>query len=103
VMAYPSRYPEGLPTTVLEAGLMGCPVVATPMGGTAEAVRDGVDGVIAGTEAEFEAGLRRLLSDPDLRADMGRRFHARVCSEFDWAAIGKKVSADLEVLLRAPS
>jgi glycosyltransferase involved in cell wall biosynthesis len=101
VMAYPSRYPEGLPTTVLEAGLVGCPVIATPMGGTAEAVRHGVDGLIAGTEAEFEAALRRLLSEPETRAAMGRSFQARVCSNFEWARIGEKVDAELRTLIRA--
>ena len=34
IFVHPSHYPEGLPTCILEAGLMKCAVIATPNGGT---------------------------------------------------------------------
>lgn len=38
IFAYPSMYPEGLPTAILEAGLMKCAVLATDRGGVTEVI-----------------------------------------------------------------
>ncbi len=38
VFVYPSMYPEGLPTSILEAALGDCAIIATPRGGTEEVI-----------------------------------------------------------------
>src|ERR1700688_4283839 len=48
MFVYPSRYPEGLPTVLLEAGAAAVPVLATPRGGTPELIRDGETGTLVG-------------------------------------------------------
>jgi glycosyltransferase involved in cell wall biosynthesis len=56
---------EGLPNVVLEAAATGLPIVATAVGGTAEILTDGVDGILV------RKGDGRALSDAiaDLAGD----------------------------------
>jgi len=73
-LVLPSRT-EGWPLTVGEAMLAGLPVVATPVGSVAEAVRDGETGLlVAKDDADaLAAALRRLRDDPGLRVRLGAR------------------------------
>ena len=89
VLVLPSRF-EGVPLTVLEAQRMGCVVIATDAGATAEIVTDGEDGLLvpqAAGEAAVVAGLaahlRRLAADPGLLLELGRRAAARAAAA-DW-------------------
>lgn len=45
VLALPSRY-EGMPYVLIEALAAGLPIVATPVGGTGQTLRDGDNGVL---------------------------------------------------------
>jgi glycosyltransferase involved in cell wall biosynthesis len=77
---------EGFGIPAAEA--MGCcaPVVATDAGGLPEVVEDGVTGfVVPKADAGALANaIDRLLSDPELRARMGRAGRTRACERFDW-------------------
>ena len=75
---------EGLPGAVLEAMAMGLPVVATDVGGTREAVNDGVTGLLvpARDAAALTAAVTRLLDDPGLAARFGSFGRKRVADEF---------------------
>ncbi|HEX7242283.1 MAG TPA: glycosyltransferase [Longimicrobiaceae bacterium] len=68
LLAVPSQALETGPLVVLEAFAAGVPVVGSRLGGIAELVRDGVDGLLvpAGSPAEWGAALRRLAGDPAL-------------------------------------
>lgn len=61
---------EGLPNVLLEAQAMGVPVVTTNAGGSAEAVLDGVTGVLAPDDsaATLAAAVERVLRDEAMRA-----------------------------------
>ncbi|HYW69218.1 MAG TPA: glycosyltransferase [bacterium] len=85
---------EGMANTLLEAMSVGAPIVATDVSGSAEAVRDGVDGLIVPSEdgRALSAAVLRLLGDPDLAARLGgsareqaelRFSYDRMASEFE--------------------
>jgi glycosyltransferase involved in cell wall biosynthesis len=75
---------EGLPNVVLEAMACALPVVATDVGGTREAVRDGVDGFVIPPRDPHAAAaaLRTLWRDAELRERMGSAGRARVEAAF---------------------
>jgi glycosyltransferase involved in cell wall biosynthesis len=65
-----------MPTiTVLEAMSLGKALIATNVGGADEVLADGVDALLVRPEApeELAAAIRRLVEDPALVADLGRR------------------------------
>jgi glycosyltransferase involved in cell wall biosynthesis len=55
----------------MTAGVLGIPVVASPVGPYAEYVRHGVNGFLAGSREEWTAYVARLVENPTLRRDMG--------------------------------
>ncbi|SDT59311.1 glycosyltransferase [Actinoplanes derwentensis] len=76
---------EGLPTTLLEAGALGLPVVATRHSGIPEAVLDGRTGLLTpeGDPAALAASIARLLGDAGLRHRLGTAARAHVAENFD--------------------
>jgi glycosyltransferase involved in cell wall biosynthesis len=78
VLAVPSRWLETGPLVVLEAFQAGVPVVGSRLGGIAELVRDGEDGVLVepGSVAAWSATLRRLCDDPQLVQQLRRGVRA---------------------------
>ncbi len=77
---------EGLPHVVLEAKAAGVPVIATAVGGTPEAIRDGWDGALVDHDDihSLEKTLMSLLSDHSLRTKYVDNSLARMVSEFSF-------------------
>lgn len=77
VVVHASRRADPFPTVVLEAMALGRPVVATRTRGPEEAL--GGDGLLVppGQPAAMAAAVERLLTDPALRARLGRAGQAR--------------------------
>lgn len=88
---------EGLSNALLEALASGLPVLGSRVGGTAEAVQDGVSGLLFDGEPEAAAGplAARLAGDAALRARLsaGARERARAYSM-------ETVAARVEALYR---
>jgi glycosyltransferase involved in cell wall biosynthesis len=68
VTVTPSTWYENSPLAILESRAAGTPVVTAALGGMAELVRDGVDGLHfrPGDAADLARQLQRLLDEPDL-------------------------------------
>ena len=69
---------------VVEAMAMAVPVIATSVGGPSEILRDGDDGILLPPRhpARWGEAAFGLLSDPALRATLGRRARATVQARF---------------------
>ena len=75
---------EGFPNVVIEAMAASLPVVATAVGGTPEAVVDGVTGFLveSGDSAMAAQHICRLLGDPELKCRVGALGRKRVKEYF---------------------
>ena len=94
---------EGLPLSVLEAMAAERPVVATAIGGTDEAVVDGVTGLLVPPRdaAALAAAIGRLRSDPALAGRLAQTARARVEAEFSSEATARGVMQVYEDLVGA--
>jgi len=95
---------EGLPLSILEAMRANLPVVASDVGGVSESVTDGVTGYVVpkGDVDVLRERLRRLLSDPALRAGLGMRGRAEYETHFALERSVSKTLAVYESVLRRP-
>jgi glycosyltransferase involved in cell wall biosynthesis len=75
---------EGLPYSLLEAASVGKACVATTVGGVPEIIRDQVTGIlVAPADASgLCSAIRRLASDPELRARLGAQAQRDVAERF---------------------
>ena len=63
---------EGTPLSLIQAGMVGIPVVATNVGSTCEIVVDGQTGFLTDLSVDqLSEAVAKLASDSDLRAKMG--------------------------------
>jgi glycosyltransferase involved in cell wall biosynthesis len=94
VVVNPS-YTEGLPTSVLEAALLGRAILASDVGGTPEVVSHGESALLV-PPRDIDAlsdGLGTLLGDPTLRARLGARAHTDAVLRFDRSASARGFAA----------
>jgi glycosyltransferase involved in cell wall biosynthesis len=87
---------EGWGLSIVEAGRAGTPSVAyASAGGVAEAILDGVTGLLAADEADLTARIAQLLRDPLLREELGNKACIR-SGEFTWDAAASTAMAALD-------
>jgi len=81
---------EGLPMVLLEAGASGLPVVATDVGGSRDAVLDGVSGYVTpvADPARSATAIGRVMGLPDAdRRRMGEAGREHIRATFDIRAV----------------
>lgn len=88
----PSTSPEGLPTAILEAGLMKCSVIATPMGGTIEVIENNVNGLICKpTQDSIEQSIKQLVDNEKERNKYAEKLHIHIKEKFSWENTTKEL------------
>jgi len=93
-------YGEGLPTSVLEAGAMGLPVIATDVGGTKEIIDNGENGYLIrpGNVKSLRSKIQSLLKNKKTGERFGKALQKKVRSHFDWNKITDKIEKVLKSL-----
>jgi phosphatidylinositol alpha-1,6-mannosyltransferase len=92
---------EGFGIVFLEAAACGVPQVAGDSGGAAEAVDDGVTGVVVrhpDDPREVAAAFERLLDDDELRARMGLAGRVRAVEAFSYDVLAHRLGVSLGAL-----
>ena len=97
-------YNEGLPLSILEAMSYRLPVISTPVGGTAEAVQEGVNGFLVppGDKAALHDRLLRFIAQPDLIVTMGNA-SGQIIRQYQPETIFPKLQTLYESLLTHPT
>ena len=97
IFVHPSMYPEGLPTSILEAGIMKTAIIATDRGGTCEVINDKKYGLIVEENKEdLVDKLSYLLDNPDKIKELKENIHERIIKNFTWKQTAKAVEKELE-------
>lgn len=91
----PSNYPEGLPTILLEAGMLGIPIFTTPKGGSKEIILHKQTGYLmkTGSVKEIQRGLEFMFNNPNLMNVYSGRLKKKILSDYTWqVAVNKLLS-----------
>lgn len=93
--------PEAFGVVISEAMELGKPVIASRCGGLPDQVVDGQTGfLVEQKDIEGQAGaMQNLITQPQLRAEMGGAGQARVRAMFDTAHLAGKVETELRKLV----
>ena len=99
IFALPSKG-EGFGLVYLEAMACAKPVIGGAHGGAPEVIEDGKTGYLVphGDAAQLATAMETLLSDPELRKEMGRRGKERVENDFRFSVFAKSFKKILREL-----
>lgn len=97
---FPTRYPEGLPTILLEAAAQENAIVVSDCAGAREVIPSEDFGIVldkTNTESVIEAMLR-IYNDPSLAKQLGTAARNRIESTFTWDAAAQSLITVLSKL-----
>jgi phosphatidylinositol alpha-1,6-mannosyltransferase len=97
---------EGFGIVFLEAGASGVAQIAGRSGGSHEAVRHGLTGLVVAnprSETDLAASMSRLLQDAELRAQFAHNARGVAVEQFDWRVLAQRLASGLAPYDHAPT
>lgn len=93
IYCLPTEYPEGFPTSVLEAAAAGCYVITTDRGGSRELICDESYGKILTevTPDTIRNAIEKALLDPAVREAAAKKAEERVNQVYTWNKTAERV------------
>jgi len=95
VFLYPPLWPEGMPTSILEAAMTKCAIIATDQGGIKELVDNDNGIIVNGNVDDLENAMEKLILDKDLRKVYAENVYNTAKSKYSWEATAKKILKDI--------
>ena len=95
IFVYAPNWPEGLPTSILEAGLMENSVITSLQGGIKEIINDGINGLIVNDKDELLYKLEYLILHKDIRLKLSKQLKEKILNNFEWGKTSDKIINDL--------
>jgi hypothetical protein len=98
IFLLPTDFPEGLPTSILEAGLEKCAIIASNRGGTPEVIVNEEYGIVLkkNCEEEILEKLKLLLNNAEIIEKMGRNIQKRILENFEWEVTANKILLEIK-------
>jgi len=95
VLLYPSQH-DGMPNAVLEAMACGKPVIATPVGGILDVIKDGENGILIPVNDgdALANAIHEVLSDAELRNRLGKNARQTIINGF---SLQRELDGNLDV------
>ncbi len=93
IMLFPTCYPEGLPSVILEGMMYGMPIISRINAGVPDVVTNGKQGYISeSTDASVFAGyLEQILADNAARKQMGLNNHEEARKKYTSSSIRRRL------------
>lgn len=93
IFCLPTDYPEGLPTSVLEAGACKNYIITTKYGGSKEVITDSSYGTIMDKNdiAVIKKEIIKVLENKQLRESASQKIYDRIMNNFTWMTTSEEL------------
>ena len=97
VFLYPPLWPEGLPTSLLEAGLMKCCVIGTMQGGIVEVLNKN-NGILIDVDIKsLTKAMQETIDNKELRSRLSLQLYKDIFNKFSWSVTVDEIIKDIKL------